>query len=177
MEYGWGLPLKLDVNGKSIGKLKPKQEWDKLDNDGSEVNIKALFSILNGVCLDEFCKIANYTLAKEAWNILQVTHEATSIVKVYKLQILTFRFENIRMQENQNFFSFYSELSDIVNSSFNLGEPIPYFKVVRKSLLERFLPKVIAIEENKEIGLMRIDELVGSIKIYVMTIPNSQRVK
>lgn len=84
MEYGWGLSLKLDVNGKSTGKLKPKQEWDKLDNDGSEVNIKALFSILNGVCLDEFCKIANYTLAKEAWNILQVTHEGTSIVKVYK---------------------------------------------------------------------------------------------
>lgn len=91
--------------------------------------------------------------------------------------MLTFTFENIRMQENQNFPSFYYELSDIVNSSFNLGEPIPYFKVVKKSLLERFLPKVIAIEENKEIDLMIIDELVGSIKIYVMTIPNSQRPK
>ena len=35
VEYGWGPPLKLEVNGKSTSKLKPQQEWDKLDNDGS----------------------------------------------------------------------------------------------------------------------------------------------
>ena len=57
-----------------------------------------------------------------------------SIVKISKLQILATKFENIMMHENQIFSSFYSELSDIVNSSFNLGEPIPDFKVVRKIL-------------------------------------------
>ena len=43
--------------------------------------------------------------------------------------MLATKFENIKVHENQTFSSFYSELSDIVNSSFNLGEPIPNSKV------------------------------------------------
>ena len=67
---------------------------------------------------------------------------------------------------------FFNELSDIINSSFNLGEPVLGSKVVRKisrSLLERFKPKVIAIEESKDIDSMRVDKLVGSIQTYEMT--------
>ena len=30
VEHGWGPPLKLDVNRKTIGELKLKQEWDNL---------------------------------------------------------------------------------------------------------------------------------------------------
>lgn len=44
--------MKLDGIGK--GELKPKQEWDKVDNEGNEVNVQALFSIFNGVSLDKF---------------------------------------------------------------------------------------------------------------------------
>ena len=82
------------------------------------------------------------------------------------MQLLTTKFENIRMFENQNFSSFYSKLSDIVDYSFNFGEPIPDSKVVRKilrSIPERFRSKVTTIKESKDIDLMRIDELVGSI--------------
>ena len=52
VEYGWGPALKLDVNRKSTGELKPKQEWEKLDNDGSEANVWAFFSIFNRVSPD-----------------------------------------------------------------------------------------------------------------------------
>ena len=55
-------------------------------------------------------------------------------MKVSKLQMFTTKFENIRMHEYQNFSFCYSELSDIVNSSFNLREPIPDSKVIRKIL-------------------------------------------
>ena len=82
------------------------------------------------------------------------------------MQLLTTKFENIRMFENQNFSSFYSILSDIVDYFFNFEEPIPDSKVVRKILRyipERFRPKVTTIEESKDIDLMRINELVGSI--------------
>ena len=71
--------------------------------------------------------------------------------------------------------SFYFELSDIVNSSF-LAKPLPNSKVVKKllrSLPERFRPKVIAIEESKDIDSMRADELVDSIQTYYMILPSS----
>ena len=94
--------------------------------------------------------------------------------------MLATKFENIRMHENKIFSSFYYELSDIVNSSFNLGEPIPDSKVVTKILrylIERFKPKVIAIEESKDTDSMRVDELVGSIQTYEMMLPNSHKPK
>ena len=90
--------------------------------------------------------------------------------------MLATKFENIRMHENQTCSSFYFELSDIVNSSFNLEEPILDSKVVRKilrSLLERFRAKVTVIEESKDIDSMRLDELVGSSQTYEMTLPSS----
>ena len=49
VEYGWGPPLILDAQGRSIGELKPKHEWDKVDNESSEGNVRALFRIFNGV--------------------------------------------------------------------------------------------------------------------------------
>ena len=90
--------------------------------------------------------------------------------------MLATRFKNIRMHENQTFSSFDFELSDNVNSSFNLGEPISDSKVVRKilrSLTDRFRPKVTTIKESKDINSMRVDELVGSIQTYKMTLSNS----
>ena len=117
---------------------------------------------------------------KEAWDILQVTYEGKSSIKISKLQMLATKFENIKMHENQTFSSFYFELSDIVNVLFNLREPIPYSKVVRKilrSLLERFRPKVTVIEESKDINSMRVDELIGSIQTYEMTPPSFQKPK
>ena len=47
--------------------------------------------------------------------------------------MLATKFKNITMHENQIFF-LNSKLSDIVNCSLNLGEPIPDSKVVRKIL-------------------------------------------
>ena len=130
-KYGQGPPLILNSQGISISELKPKNKWDKADNKGSEANARALFSIFNGVCPYRFCRIANCKHENEAWDILQVTCESTSSVKISKLQMLVTRFENIRTHENQTFSSFYSKLSNIFNSSFNLGEPIPDSKVVR----------------------------------------------
>ena len=52
------------------------------------------------------------------------------------------------MKVSETFDEFYAKLSHIVNSSFNLGEPISEAKAVKKtlrSLPERFRPKVVAI--------------------------------
>ena len=64
MEFGWGPSLKLDVSRRSTGELKPKQEWDKLDNEGSEANAWALYNIFNRVSLDKVCRVDTYKHAK-----------------------------------------------------------------------------------------------------------------
>ena len=103
-----------------------------------------------------------------------------SIVNVSKLQMLTPKFENVKMYENKIFPFFYSELNNIVNSSFNLRKPILDSKGVRKilrSLLRIFRLKITTLKESKDIDSIRINELVSSTQTYEMTLPNSQKPK
>lgn len=48
----------------------------------------------------------------------------------------------------------------------SLVEDIPEFNVVRKvlrSLPKKFKPKVITIEEGKDLEVMKLEELIGSL--------------
>ena len=79
-------------------------------------------AIFNAVSMEEFKRISNIEIAHTAWNILQTMHEGIKAVKINKLQQLTFKFENIRMFDDESFGELYAKLNDIVNSVYNLGE-------------------------------------------------------
>ena len=84
------------------------------------------------------------------------------------------------MEDHENFGEFHAKLMDIVNSSFNLGEPILNSKLVRKILIylsERFRAKVTTIEESKAVDSLKIDELVGSLQTFEMTLVSPRKVK
>ena len=180
VEFGWSPPMVLDRESRSTNVVKPKLEWDRSENEASENNARVMYSIFNAISMNEFCRIATCNLAKEAWDILQVTHEGTNVVKMSKLQMLTYRFETIRMDDYETFGEFHAKLMDIVNSNFNLGEPISNSKVVRKilrSLPERFRAKVTAIKESKDVDSLKIDELVGSLQTFEMTLVSPRKAK
>ena len=148
---------------------KPIQQWDKLDFEKKNWNNKALSIIFNGITCDEFRRISICETAKEAWDILEVTHEGTDLVKNSKLQRLTTTFETLRMDEGETFDAFYAKLSDVVNSCFYLGKKLSQSEIVRKilrSLPDRFQPKVTAIEESKDIDLIKVEQLVGNLQTY-----------
>lgn len=62
--------------------------------------------------------------------------------------------------KDEPFDEFYAQLNDIVNSIFNLSERIHGYRIVWKvmirSLLERFKLKAIATEESKGLDSLRI---------------------
>ena len=55
-------------------------------------------------------------------------------MKDTKLQMLTTRFEKLKMSEDKSFDSFYGKLNEVVISQFNLGEKTEDSKIVRKIL-------------------------------------------
>ena len=115
---------------------------------------------------DEFHRISHITIAKETWQILETTYKGMKKVKDTKLQMLTTRFEELRISEDKSFDSFYSKLNEVVIGKFNLGEKTEDSKVVRKilrSLLESFRAKVTAIEKSKDLDEIKVQELVGSL--------------
>ena len=79
------------------------------------------------------------------------------------------------MSEDESFDSFYSKLNEVIVSKFNLGEKTEDFKIVRKilrSLPKSFRAKVTTIEESKDLDDIKVQELVGSLQTYEMSLPN-----
>ena len=152
-----------------IGWTRPevaKSTWDKAALAASNANSKALNAIFCGMSPDEFHRISHITVAKEAWEILEITYKGTKKVKDIKLQMLTTWFEELKMSEDESFDFFYSKLNEVIVSKFNLGEKTKDSKIVRKilrSLPKSFLAKVTAIEESKDLDDIKVQELVGSL--------------
>ena len=80
-----------------------KSEWDMATLAAANANSKALNAIFCGVSPDEFHRISHVTIAKEAWQILETTYEGTKKVKDTKLQMLTTRFEELKMSHSTHF--------------------------------------------------------------------------
>jgi len=81
-----------------------------------------------------FRLIKQCTMAKDAWEILKTAHERTSKVKMLRLQLLTTKFENLKMKEDENIQDFDMNILDIANSFDSLGEKMSDEKLVRKIL-------------------------------------------
>ena len=99
------------------GYVKPttaKSEWDKAALALANANSKAINAIFCGVSPDEFHGISHVKTAKKAWMILETTYEGTKKVKDMKLQMLTTRFEELKMGDDEAFDSFYGKLNKIV---------------------------------------------------------------
>ena len=79
------------------------------------------------------------------------------------------------MSEDESFDSFYRKLNEVVIRKFNLGEKTEDSKIVRKilrSLLESFRAKVTAVEESKDLDEIKIQELIGSLQTYELSLPS-----
>ena len=136
-----------------------KSTWNKEALAAANANSKAFNAIFCGVSPDEFHRISHLSIAKEAWQILETTYEGTKKVKDTKLQMITTRFDELKMSEDESFNSFYGKLNEVVISKLNLGEKTKDSKVVRKilcSLLESFHAKVTTIEESKDLDEIKV---------------------
>ena len=94
--------------------------------------------------------------------------------------MLTTKFEELKMGDDESFDSFYGKLNEIVIAKPNLGEKIEDAKVVRKilrSLPESFRAKVTTIEESKDLDEIKIQELIGSLQTYKLGLPSHKTSK
>lgn len=94
--------------------------------------------------------------------------------------MMIYRFEEIKMLEDETFREFYTKMSDLRNSKVSLRKTVSDVKLIQKilrSLLERFRIKVTTIEESKDLEEMTIEELVGSLQTYELSLPLVKKVK
>jgi len=172
---GWEDPVVLDKDENKTIELKPEEEWSTNEDELALGNSKALNALFHGVDNNMFRLIKQCTVAMDAWEILKATHECTSKVKMSRLQLLTTKFENLKMMEDENIQDIYMNVLDLANS---FGEKMSDEKLVRKILIsqpKRFDMKVTAIEEAQDISSMKVDELIGSLQTFEL--PNGYKKK
>ena len=151
---GWEHPVITGKDGKTIP--KPEEEWSKEEDELALGNSKALNALFNGIDRNIFRLVHHCELAKDVWDTLKTTHEGTSKVKMSRLQLLTTKFENLTMKEDESIHDFHMNILEIANTSGALGEKMSDEKLVRKilrSLPKRFDMKVTAIEEAQDITI------------------------
>ncbi|XP_040996013.1 uncharacterized protein LOC121242185 [Juglans microcarpa x Juglans regia] len=161
VESGWTRPT--TAIEESIKEQLCSYNWNK----------KGLNAIFMADSPDEFKRIFKCENSKDTWDILETTHEGTKTVKNFKLQMLTSKFEEIKMLANETFNEFYAKLNDIVHSSYNLGKKVEEGRVARKiltSLPERFRPKE-AYEDLCE-EFMKIQKINKKLYKNLITIEN-----
>ncbi|MCH82645.1 gag-protease polyprotein [Trifolium medium] len=170
---GWTPPVIIDKEGKSTHALKAEEDWSKEEDALALGNSKALNALFNGVDTKMFKLIKHCIIAKDAWEVLKTYNEGTKKVKMAKLQLLTTKFETLKMKEDETIHDFHMNIMDIANSSESLGEKMSEEKLVRKilrSLPKRFDMKVTAVEEANDISEMQVDELIGSLQTFEVAI-------
>ncbi|RVW74399.1 hypothetical protein CK203_058196 [Vitis vinifera] len=137
------LPTKL-VDGVLVP--KPKQEWNELDRRNFQLNAKVVFTLQCAMDRNEYNRICQCKSAKEIWRLLEITHEGTNQVK---------------------------EFTEIVNGLEALGRVIneseKVMKIVR-SLPSKWHTKVTAIQEAKDLTKLPMEELLGSLMTYEISL-------
>jgi len=100
--------LMITMDGVSVS--KPEVDWTDAEEQALVGNARALNAIFNGVDLNVLKLINFCSTAKEAWRILEVAYEGTSKVKISRLQLITSKFEYLKMSEDETV-SEYNESS------------------------------------------------------------------
>ncbi|KAK0588309.1 hypothetical protein LWI29_037721 [Acer saccharum] len=168
VEDGYDLP-KMTPGGKGEKVLKPKAQWNAQEFEASKWNRKAMHAILCAMDENQYKLIQNTRIAKEAWDIVEIAHEGTEVVKDSKLQVLQTQFEMLKMEENECFNDFEIKLMDIVNQSHQLGDPYSDRRIKQKimrSLPDMFESKVTALEENSGYKDMKPSEVIERLLAY-----------
>ncbi|CAM8936701.1 unnamed protein product [Rhodiola kirilowii] len=169
VENGWTHPMTIDEAAKHVPLAKAR--WTEGQKNAEAANSKAMNAIFSGVDGKKFKMISTCEIAKKAWDILKKAHEGTTKVKISRMEMVTSKFKNLRMQEDETITDFNTRILDISNESFALGEPMSEETLVRKvprSLPKRYAMKALTVTEAHDVKTMRLDELMGSLQAHEM---------
>ncbi|XP_062088790.1 uncharacterized protein LOC133795353 [Humulus lupulus] len=170
VEEGWIAPT---VRAGEIERTKSMSAWTPAEIELANYNSKAMHALFNAVSTNQLKVIANCEVAKDAWEKLRIKNEGTDAVKKSRLRSLAKAFENLSMDEDETVAEFHAKLCDISNESYALGKTYSNAKLVRKVLgvlPRRFKSKVTSIEEMRDVETLDLDELIGSLQNYEMTL-------
>ncbi|GAV73050.1 zf-CCHC domain-containing protein/UBN2 domain-containing protein [Cephalotus follicularis] len=167
---GPNLPTITLENGNAIP--KPRNTYDDIDRRRVQINAKAKHIIIYAINSNDFNGISSCISAKEMWDRLEVTYEGTYQAKEAKISMLVHDYEMFTVNENEDIQSIFSRFTNIINALQALDKTYSNSKMVRKILRclpKSWMPKVTAIEEAKNINILPLEDLLGSLMSHELS--------
>lgn len=169
VENGPYIPHNLSANGTKTN--KPRVDWDDEDKKRVGYNAKAKNIIIAALSGDEFFRVSNCKIAKQMWDMLQVTHEGTSDGKRARMNSLMHEYELFHMKKDEDINDMQRRFTHIVNQLNGLGKTISdeqQINKVMRCLTREWQPKITAIAEAQDLESMNIATLFGKLKEHEM---------
>ena len=151
---------------------KEENEYDENDFKMVQLNAKAKHTLYCALHPSEFNRISSCDTAKQIWDKLEVTHEGTNQVKESRINMLVHDYEMFNMEIDESIPSMFTRFTNIINALKSLGKSYTNGEMVRKilrSLPKGWQPKVTAIQEAKDLNILELDELMGSLMTHEIT--------
>ncbi|GJU49110.1 hypothetical protein Tco_1218665, partial [Tanacetum coccineum] len=124
-------------------------------------------------CVDHYERIFMCKTAKEIWDTLLITHQGNSQVKDNKIDLLVQQYEQFMIPEEESINNAFARFNTIITSLKALDEGFSSKNYVRKflrALHPKWRAKVTAIEESKDLTSLSLEELIGNLKVYEVSI-------
>ena len=122
-----------------------------------------------GISKTIYPRIFGISKAKDAWETLKKEFQGNSKVVSIRLQSLWKNFDCLTMKESESIKDFFSRVTEIVNQIRAYGDQIEEKKIVEKilgSLPPKFDHAAAAIEESKDLSILTIYDLCGSLESH-----------
>ncbi|GAU43866.1 hypothetical protein TSUD_179610 [Trifolium subterraneum] len=130
---------------------------------------KTLFLIHQCVDSKVFGKIADATISKDAWDILQKSYGGDAKVKKVKLQALKRQFELLEMKNDEAVAEYFTRVETLTNKMKNCGSTLSEEEMVEKvlrTLTHKFDHIVVTIEQTKDSSEIKMEDLQSTLEAH-----------
>jgi len=134
-----GVRVSMAITKEFVEPHGDENTWFEASAKDYEANAKAQYALTQALNDDDLSRVINYKSAYKVWNDLIITHEGTSQVKRFKVDLLLSQYENFYMLESESIEETLTRFTKITNDLSFLGDTINNDQKIQKVI--RVLPK------------------------------------
>src|SRR4030066_734468 len=171
-----GIDIVVDDEGKSADRKSLTEAQKKV----YKKHHRARGIIIDAIQHEEFMRICNKSIAKSIYDSLCSTYEGNQQVKEAKANMLVHQYELFKMSEDETIESMFTRFQTLVSGLQVLKKSYTtpdHVKKILRSLPAKWRPKVTAIEEERDLNALSLENLISSLKCHELGFPEAESSK
>ncbi|XP_057445347.1 uncharacterized protein LOC130737553 [Lotus japonicus] len=165
------------VHKDDAGEPIKKDQLTEAQHKDYQLNARAKLFLLCALSKSQLDKVDGLATAKEVWEALGLAYEGTANVRQAKVSLLVAEYETFKIKESESIDDMFGRFQTIVNGLRNLDrkyENVDQITKILRCLPRRWRPKVTAIQEAKDLSTLRLEDLLGSLKVHEIELAHDE---